>query len=316
MAAGAGKFEEFSATRVYEMKENAVDEDFSKSNIGSHLEKIGWLIIISAAIIIGLYAYTFSNLPMNEDPSRWGTFGDFVGGLLNPLVSTCTFIVAVRVFQLQKIETRMTRDALEGSEKAMQAQAKIAEQQRSEQRFFDLLNIYQESLRAFAIEGFSGKAALTRWGDISTGLSACKQFLKNGGIHYLSGINIDIKKEDVIEKIRNSWENSSSIFDHYFRTMGSIFREIENLLKDDHWRYAKLFRAQLSRDEVNLLAFNVLLDANGEKMRPLVAKYGLLKYLPISPLRTYAEQKLDPLCFGRKWAAAHSAMSSEETQPC
>ncbi len=287
-----------------------------RDEIGLHLEKMGWLIIIFAGIIVAFYAFVFRELSMIEDPSRWGAFGDFIGGLLNPLVSTCIFMVGVRVFQLQKIETKMANDALEGSRQAMQAQAKFAEQQRSEQRFFDLLNIYQESLKAFAIEGFSGKAALTRWSDISAGFSACKQFLKNGGTHYLSGINVDAKKEDVIEKIRNSWENSSSIFDHYFRTIGSIFREIENLLKDDHWRYAKLFRAQLSRDEVNLLAFNVLLDANGEKMRPLVAKYGLLKYLPLSPLRTYAEQELDPLCFGRKWAAAHPAMSSEETQPC
>ena len=47
----------------------------------------------------------------------------------------------------------------------------------------------------------------------------------------------------------------------------------------------KMFRAQLSREELALLAFNMLLSEEGLRMTPLVAKYGLIKHLPKNKLR-------------------------------
>jgi hypothetical protein len=104
--------------------------------------------------------------------------------------------------------------------------------------------------------------------------------------------------------------------DHYFRTIYSILGELNNLLGDDHWRYGKLFRAQLSCAELTLLAFNMLFDAEGKKMRPLACKYGLLKHLATTELRAYAEAEFTLAAFGRKWAAQQTAKHSSEKQPC
>ena len=70
------------------------------------------------------------------------------------------------------------------------------------------------------------------------------------------------------------------------------------------WSYVKMFRAQLSREELALLAFNMLLDAEGKKMENLAAKYGILKHLPKNRLRQEVEQQLNPLVFGRHFAQA------------
>ena len=59
-------------------------------------------------------------------------------------------VVSVR---LQKAELAETRKELENSRLAMEEQAITAEQQRREQRFFDLLNLYQETLKTFVVEG-------------------------------------------------------------------------------------------------------------------------------------------------------------------
>jgi|GEM_PF-4384919 len=94
-----------------------------------------------------------------------------------------------------------------------------------------------------------------------------------------------------------------------------LLREAESILKEDHFRFIKLFRAQLSRDEVNLLAMNLLFDEEGKKMGSLIASYGMLKHMPVNYLRQTAEEGLNPLSFGRKWAESNLATPHKE-QPC
>jgi len=277
---------------------------------------LNWLPRIAgllAATLIGSYLFTFQKLPTNENPAAWGTFGDYMGGLLNPLISLFTLIVAMKVWGLQKTELLETR-------KAVEEQGKTAEQQRREQRFFDLLNLYQETLKTFVIEGATGKAALNNWSKLSPEAKECEDFLTSGKV-FQPELGI---KDDSIYKMQRSlsnawtteaWITFSPIFDHYFRTIFSILGQLENLLKEDHIRYGKLFRSQLSRDEVTLLAFNLLFNPEGIKMRSLVCKYGLLKHLANSKLRQYAEYELDPLSFGQQWAT-NRLLTPRETKSC
>lgn len=146
----------------------------------SKLVRSWWLLVIPAGVALGAittYVVTFQHLPASENPSAWGTFGDYLGGLLNPLISALTLFVAISVWHLQKQELEETRKALE-------EQAKTAEQQRQEQRFFDLLNVYFRTIEntrythythpslyvrtnGGAIEHreeiFQGKAAISNW---------------------------------------------------------------------------------------------------------------------------------------------------------
>lgn len=95
-----------------------------------------------------------------------------------------------------------------------------------------------------------------------------------------------------------------------------LLREAALILKEDHFRYIKLFRAQLSRDEVNLLAMNLLYEEEGQKMRELTANYGMLKHMPANHLREIAEKELDPRSFGRKWAARRFVLINSESISC
>jgi hypothetical protein len=83
-------------------------------------------------------------------------------------------------------------------------------------------------------------------------------------------------------------------------------------LRDDHWRYMKLLRAQFSRDEINLLAMNLLFDEEGKKMRSLVARYGMLKHMPANALRKLAERELATSSFGRSWADSQPLIPTGE----
>jgi len=48
---------------------------------------IGLLALISAAIAVIPYLYSFSERPISTVPAEWGAFGAYIGGLLSPILS-------------------------------------------------------------------------------------------------------------------------------------------------------------------------------------------------------------------------------------
>ncbi len=86
--------------------------------------------ICSALMLILFYWFAFGHLPFSKDHETWGQFGDYMGGLLNQIVSLFTLMVALSVFGLQKTELSETR-------KALNKQATL-------QAFFSLLQQHRE----------------------------------------------------------------------------------------------------------------------------------------------------------------------------
>lgn len=266
-----------------------------------------WLLVIPTGVALGAittYVATFYHLPATESPGAWGTFGDYVGGLLNPLISALTLFVAISVWQLQKQELEETRKALE-------EQAKTAEQQRQEQRFFDLLNVYYrtvESIRYTDItfssvtvmsDGapreqrenlFEGKSAISKW--LSRKTTVLSQYLKEKG-SAIPGQSV-LKPE-----IEKQWtkEAPDQYFDSYFRIVRHLLTEAQHLLGAQDQNYVALFRAQLSRSELVLLALHLWLDPEGQAVQHLAGKYGLLTNLPKGDLRTELNGEFPPELF-------------------
>jgi hypothetical protein len=61
---------------------------------------IKWIVGITALIAIMpiiLYLYKFGDGTLSTEKDEWGTFGDFVGGVLNPLISLLTLSVTVYI---------------------------------------------------------------------------------------------------------------------------------------------------------------------------------------------------------------------------
>lgn len=276
--------------------------------------KAWWLLLVPIAFASGavlVYALTFRQLPATEDPGAWGTFGDFLGGLLNPLVSTLTLFVAASVWKLQREELELTRKELEQTKLAMEEQAKTAEQQRQEQRFFDLLNVYQRTVDSIVM--ITGMPSNNQIPVHYTGKEAVSHFCRSAEGGYFDRLAeeptyrltlldkgvLNFWHEDALRWWKEISPETSALFDHYFRVIHHILTEAEALLGDQHIRYIQLFRAQLSRSELILLSFNLWLDEEGEKMLPMVEKYGLLRYLPKSKLRT-ALENLHPKVFGHQ----------------
>jgi hypothetical protein len=267
-----------------------------------------WLLLLPTAIAtcaVFAYAYTFQSLPATQSPIAWGTFGDYLGGLLNPLVSVLTLFVAISVWRLQKDELELTRKELAQTKVVMEEQAKTAEQQRREQRFFDLLNLYHTTVQSVTTGVRDQQSGLL----VVNGKQAIGRLVLDLGFRVAvsspRGMATYLPPSQVPKAVEKVQELGDHL-DHYFRVVFTFLREAEVILGEDHFRYVKLFRAQLSRGELHALSLNLVFDPEGKKLRPYIERYGILKHLQDSQVRRWAEDELRPQSFGRHFAHDHT----------
>ncbi len=205
---------------------------------------VGWLliIIVLAAAIFLILAYGRILPSMNDflhtrlnfrEAAAWGQLGDFMGGMLNPLISACTLAVAVKVWNLQKTELKKTSEV-------MRSQQYLQRQQISEQTFFNLLE-----LRAAAV-------ATVEWqiGDKSvTGNSAIKAMLK-----YLNEIASNIKVDSIKDDL-SRWEVDASCPDAakpYLALFAVFYRGLAESFQAEWLRLTEEDQDHLSNLEAEL----------------------------------------------------------------
>lgn len=134
----------------------------SGKSTGSSLIFIWPGVLLIAAMILAFSYFIYFSLilgqPASIDADKWGQFGDFFGGILNPIVAFAAFYWVRKSVLLQKKEMRETSQALAD---AARSQSLIVRQGRksvmisgytalasAEQSRLDLANQKLESLKS------------------------------------------------------------------------------------------------------------------------------------------------------------------------
>lgn len=107
------------------------------------------IVIIVISIPILLYSIYFREWYIIPNNNNWGTFGDFIGGVLNPLLSFAAFIALLYTIYLQNKELGLTRIEVESSNEALISQAVCLEEQSNLQKQRMVESIYFNSLRTY-----------------------------------------------------------------------------------------------------------------------------------------------------------------------
>ncbi|MCX0422069.1 putative phage abortive infection protein [Aeromonas veronii] len=250
------------------------------------------LLIFGLASLLSLFTLNYIANSLLEKGESWGQFGDFLGGVLNPIFTLMTFFGVIITIALQKLELRAAREEYKKSADALTTQA-------FENTFFNMLNLQQKIVsdlelnpndlkipdrtiinrKLFMGQSTSGELAIDRSnardykGRHSFG--GCLELLK-----YLSG-----GPQDTFNLYRHIQTEHNHIFGHYFRSLYRIIKFINDhpyIEASDRLNYASILRAQLSRDELSLILLNCMDDmVDSGEFRKLLNKYHMLEHIDI-----------------------------------
>lgn len=242
--------------------------------------------LVAALVLIAYFAW-FGILKQGSastDPTTWGLFGDFVGGIMNPIVALCALYWLTRSIEIQWRELSAAQQELASTRMLIAEQVKTAEKQRFEDTFFALLNQHNEALR-YLTEGVAGDSQPRPARDIHRAVFSSS--IKNS----LSTANIMLHK-------RNREVG------HYFRILYQLLKLIatrcpettlkgdftpENILaskpSSDEKLYSNIIRSFLDVEMTQLLAVNCYCK---DDMSPywnfkcLIERYSFLEHMPFS----------------------------------
>jgi large-conductance mechanosensitive channel len=94
-------------------------------------ENIIFVVSLIATIVIPSYLIKFSNFSIchpnfSTTNGDWGTFGDYIGGILNPIIAFCALYWIVKTYHLQNEELKDTKKELEIANKTQKKQVELA----------------------------------------------------------------------------------------------------------------------------------------------------------------------------------------------
>ncbi|WP_339704101.1 hypothetical protein [uncultured Sphingosinicella sp.] len=114
---------------------------------------VKWLFGISLGFILLL---AIAGIILPETFKSLGTWGDFFGGVANPLLTFLTFIAVLVTVWLQHEELGLSRKELSRSADALERQIESLHKQNFENTFFQMLSIHNDIVNSIDLAS-SGK---------------------------------------------------------------------------------------------------------------------------------------------------------------
>lgn len=233
---------------------------------------IKWALIISAILSAGmLYLFIFHerNVAIDEAVATdiVGQYGDFVGGVVGTILS---IVLLYYTFGLQREDSKKN--------------ARIYELQQLNDKFFKLLEIYNEQLKHLVYndddETYRGKEALHRYlQDMQAGFDKTTSYNQ--------------RRKRAVEAYFEFYANNRDFAPLYFRTLYRLLEEIDGSgsnVYEEKIKYIKIIRSQFSDSELVFIRYNAMTPM-GTNFAPYINRYNLLKHLPPLELLEFKEWK-------------------------
>lgn len=223
-----------------------------------------------AAVILVFIVNLFS---INK--STFGEWGDFFGGVLNPILTFLTFMGLLITIVIQQTELRESRVELRRSADALRDQNDSLKKQNFENTFFQMLEIHNQIVNSIDLIGDEGK--------VTRGRDCFSVFYTRFNKIYRENkekANGKHSEESVVRlAYQLFWKDHQTELGHYFRYLYNVIRFIKDA-NQTNGPYLRLIRAQLSDQELLLLFYNCI-SPNGGNFTPLVEEFALLDNLPL-----------------------------------
>lgn len=253
------------------------------------------VVVLSIAFLVITIAVYFINFhgPTSSNAADWGTFGDFIGGTLNPIFSLLALFALLATIALQNHEMELTRTELqraaaaqERTQKELAEQAHTLKKQKFEDTFFSLLD--QLNLVLNNLTEYKSNTKTNRIEDI-----VLYFFGFEGRKYSRHCITLSASKPDLLTK--------NQILNQYFRILYQILKFIavncdnttltgefssqsimENNSSKNELFYSNIVRSFITEDLYYLLAINCYAASNNDQYmtyRRLIERFHFLEHI-------------------------------------
>lgn len=289
------------------IKESIKRIEIRKVNINAELDLLrkrinifsnfAWFFVI-LGFVVAIYSIIYFYNSDVKESFGLNLLGDFLSGSVASIwsLSGLLFIYVAFLGQKQQLlnqqleimynqlEVKYTRYELKGQKKEMKTQNQTLIQQKFENTFFQMLNLYNSIINSLD--------SIDQNGALITGRDCFEYYYEdllrkiswvcyNDENHVIKG-SADLKK--TIEGFEIIYQGNKSDLGHYFRTIYQIIKFIDDSTIKNKNQYISIFRSQLSSYEQILLFYNCL-HLNGLiKFKPLIEKYEIFNNIDDSIL--------------------------------
>ena len=257
-------------------------------------------IVLAAAILTGLIAVlcywtTFHNLGWSYSTTVWGTFGDFVGGVIGTIFNLVGVVLIYLTFRTQTKNSNL---------------------QQFESTFFSLLANQRDIVKN--LSGIEYNYSLNTVGKTEKPVHGGEyiELVSKRLKHAIDKIKFGTPKAELLDLITEAYDNvydgREEQLDHYFRHLYHIvkYTNSASIEEEDRRKYVDIVQAQMSDNELYLAFYNGIGRYGREKFLPLMDKYQFIENAR-SRGEAFEEQKsfFYPLTY------AHQFPTSEVTPP-
>lgn len=268
----------------------------------SYISLLAFVAVLPILTVIGAVYFHFQlggdvpwlSVKSYTTAAHWGQIGDFIGGVLNPLLSFVAFIAVLINLVLQRRDLALAREEARESNRTQRMQSRIfqkqneaVERQNFESTFFRLLEAHSQQFKlarvsvpnsvkdkvgedCFAWVTYKFLPAATY------GVDPVELLRQNVNVYaydYSIGLSRYFKNLHQILKFIDGYGSRSTLSEG----MPSTMRVRKAIRYYSEQRvYANILRAQLSNDELCCIFINCLTD-KGAGLRHYVEKYSILK---------------------------------------
>lgn len=239
--------------------------------------------LFMAFVLAALYFMSFQGA-FSDKQEVWAQFGDYLGGILNPIFALTALFALLYTIVLQSRELRDSAEQLRKSALALIAQNEVLERQAFENTFFQLLTLLGSVTKGLklTIRTQVGPGSSASVFEDKQCLKELHKFLLRDFIHKVDrGDYLEPRVTALAIEYGNFYGKYGHLVGHYFRTIYRVIDFVDSSSITDNRKrfYVSLVRAQLTKHELGLLLYNCLSDLGNEKFLPLVARYQVLKHL-------------------------------------
>ncbi|MCA6065805.1 putative phage abortive infection protein [Chryseobacterium sp. RG1] len=208
------------------------------------------LVIIVYLILLLLYFIKF-HASLSSSNEKWGTFGDFLGGSLSPLIGIISIVLTYNIINNQNKENR-------------QSEFKYIFQ-----ILFDSVDIKRDVIRRkFNNKDLKGIDAINR---INKDIESTYNFEKKNNVTTDNLISFQTSFWSVYDDIN---ESSSP----FMKVLHNCLKMIDKQCLDERKEeYASLLRAQLHSDELIFIFYNAIASDDFKAFKKRIEKYSILK---------------------------------------